>query len=187
MKSKFLGSLIFNVTETLFVIIIGRLFSLPIIHILLLMLIFLVVRNICGMTIHFKTWYRCFLWSSLVFTTIFLVAKIGFIEGLLFTILSAYLMTGKSNINELFLWKPTGQSKYSDIDAYIKYNEVNPRLMDFEDNLRRRDRILFLIYKYRFREKLSFSEISDRLEIDNARIVEKLDQIALAIRISCEI
>ena len=48
--------------------------------------------------------------------------------------------------------------------------------------------LLFLIYKYRFIEKLSFSQISEKLNgMENVRIVEKLDQIALAIRISCGI
>lgn len=187
MKSKFLGSLFFNIAETLFVMLIGKFFGLPIIHIILLMFLFLIIRNICGMTIHFKTWYRCFLWSSLVFATIFLMAKVGFLEGIVFAMLSAYLMTGKSNVEEMYLWKPTGQSKYSDIDTYIKYNEVNPKLLKFEDNLRKRDKVLFFIYKYKFRDKLSFSEISQKLDLENARIVEKLDQIALAIRISCEI
>ena len=39
-----------------------------------------------------------------------------------------------------------------------------------------------------FRENLTFAEISERLDnMENIRIVEKLDQIALAMRISCGI
>ena len=77
---------------------------------------------------------------------------------------------------------------YYDIEEYIKYNTTNSKLINFEYNLKRKDDLLYLIYKYRFIDSLSFSQISEKLNgMENARIVEKLDQIALAIRISCGI
>ena len=187
-KKRLIGNIIFNVSETLSIIIIGRyIFCLPIIQIIFVLCTFMCVRNILKNTLHFKTWYRCCIWSILVFCTIFFTAKIGLIYGVLFTIFSAYIMTGKSNINDLYLWKPANDSKYKDIEEYVKYNEYNTRLLDFEDNLRRRDNLLYLIYKYRFKERMTFSEMSEKLDMENPRIVEKLNQIALAIRINCGI
>lgn len=187
MKNKLIGTIIFNVLETAFIVLIGILLKVSIINIISLIFVFFIIRNILGQTIHFKTWYRCFIWSSLVFTSIFLVAKIGISEGMLFTVFSAFIMTGKSNVEDMYLWKPANDSKYKDIEEYIKYNECNSKLLDFEDNLKRRDNLLFLIYKYRFKDKMTFSEMSERLDMENPRIVEKLNQIALAIRINCGI
>ena len=97
-------------------------------------------------------------------------------------------MTGRSNINDMYLWKPNNESKYKDIEEFVKYNMTNSRLIEFEENLKKRDDLLFLLYKYKFRENLSFEKIREKLDgMENPRIVEKLDQIALAIRISCGI
>ena len=119
--------------------------------------------------------------------SLFLILKVDLTVSILFAIFAAFIMTKKSNIEDMYLWKPPSESKYKDIEEYIKYNFTNPKLMDFEDNLKRRDDLLFLIYKYRFKDNLSFNEINERLDMSNPRIVEKWDQIALAIRISCGI
>ena len=148
----------------------------------------MISRGLFGKALHFKTWYRCLIWSCLILLSLFLILKIDLKISILFTIFSAFIMTGKSNINDIYLWKNNEDSKYKDIEEYVKYNLTNKKLLDFEENLKRRDDVLFLIYKYRFKDNFSFSEISKRLgDMENVRIVEKLDQIALAIRISCAI
>lgn len=97
-------------------------------------------------------------------------------------------MTGRANINEMYLWKPKDEGKYKDIEEYVKYNLTNSKLIEFEENLKRTDDVLYAIYKYRFKNGESFNEISKKLDnMETARIVEKLDQIALAIRIHCGI
>ena len=120
--------------------------------------------------------------------SLFLILKVDLIISILFTIFSAFIMTGKSNINDMYLWKKKDDGKYKDIEEYIKYNMMNSKLLDFEENLNRRDNLLYLIYKYKFKENMTFSDISHKLDnMDTARIVERLDQIALAIRIHCGI
>ena len=77
--------------------------------------------------------------------------------------------------------------EYEDIDEYIKYNSMNIKLIEFEEILKKQDNLLFLLYKYRFKERLTFSEISDKLKMNNSRISEKLENIALSIRVFCGI
>ena len=97
-------------------------------------------------------------------------------------------MTGKSNINDLYLWTNNGESsKYKDIIDYIKYNEYDTKLLEFEDKLRDRNNLDYLIYKYRFKECKTFSAISEILEMDSPRIVEHLDKVAFALRMYCGI
>lgn len=187
MNKRLIKTLIFNVAETLLIILIGKLLNLPINFIIITILVFIISRGFLGKALHFKTWYRCLVWSALILLSLFLIVKVDFKISVLFTIFSAFIMTGKSNIQDMYLWKPANESKYKDIEEYIKYNEYNSDLIDFEQNLKRRDNLLYLIYKYRFKDKMTFTEMSEKLDMENPRIVEKLNQIALAIRITCGI
>lgn len=188
MNKRVFKTLIFNIAETILIILIGKLLNLPINFIIITMLVFMISRGFFGKSLHFKAWYRCLIWSCLILLSLFLIVKIDLKISVLFSIFSAFIMTGKSNIEDMYLWKANNESKYKDIEEYLKYNELNPQLLDFEETLKRKDNLLYLVYKYRFKDKMTFSQMSDKLDgMENIRIVEKLDQIALAIRINCGI
>ena len=165
--------------------------------VLIVLLVFFISRFSIGEQGHYKIvsyfdngWKRCFFWTSSLILSLALVTKLGLFLSLLFTVFTVYVISGKANINDMMLGYKVRKEdgKYYDIEEYVKYNSVSTDLLDFEENLRRRDNLLYLIYKYRFRDGLSFSQISEKLDnMENARIVEKLDQIALAIRIHCGI
>lgn len=90
-------------------------------------------------------------------------------------------------INNLLLWKNKGESsKYQDIIDYIKNNPSNDKLLEFEKKLKR-NKIDYLIYKYRFKDGMTFKEITTILNINNPRLVERLDKIALALKLYCDI
>ena len=180
------STIIFNIAETALIFLVGMLLQLEIRDIVLVMLCFMVSRGFFGKALHFKTWYRCLVWSLLMLLSLFLILKVDLVISVLFTIFSAFIMTGRSNINDMYLWKGTS-TKYADIEEYIKYNSMNNTLLEFEKKLKEQDGLLFLLYKYRFKDNLTFSEISERLDMDNPRIVEKLDKIAFSLRIYCGI
>lgn len=185
---NFLGSLIFNIAETILIFLIGKLLGLPIKEVLIVMLSFTISRGCFGNALHFKDWYRCLIWSALILLSLFLILKVDLVVSILFTVFSAFIMTGKSNISDMYLWKGNNESKYADIEEYVKYNSCNSKLLEFEENLKRRDDLLFIVYKYRFKDQLTFKEISEKLDgMPNVRIAEMLNQIALAIRINCGI
>ena len=186
MKRK-LKSLLFNVAETLLICLIGKFLNLPITHIILVLLTFMISRGCFGKTLHFKTWYRCLVWSTLVMLSLFLFLKIDLILSIIFAIFSAFIMTGRSNVNDLYFWNNNGEpSKYQDVIEFIKYNEFDDSLLEFERKLKERNPE-YLIYKYRFKENKSFADISELLEMDTPRIAEYLDKIAFAIRLYCKI
>ena len=86
------------------------------------------------------------------------------------------------------MWNNNGEpSKYQDIMDFIKYNQFDDKLIEFENKLKEMDSVEYLVYKYRFKENKTFTEISELLDMDNQRIVERLDKVALAIRIYCRI
>lgn len=186
MNKKFLFSLFFNIIETIIIFMIGLIFNLNASFIIVLMVTFFLTRLLCGQPKHYNKWYRCFVWSLLTFTSVYALTDLHIIVTILLTIFAGFIATGRADINDLYQWKGKS-SKYSDIEEYIKYNSMNDTLLEFERKLKAQDNLLFLLYKYRFKENLTFAEISEKLDLDNPRIVEKLNTIAFSIRIYCGI
>ena len=183
----YLPSIIFNVAELSIIALIGMLLELSIKEMLIIFCLFVIIRMSLGDAIHYKDWYKCMIWSTLVFLSLFVLAKSGIILSIIMTVFCAYILTGKGNINDTFLWKGNN-TKYSDIEEYIKFNSLSDELIQFEKKLKDTDNLSFLIYKYRFKEKLTFAEISDKLNgLDNPRISEKLENIAFSLRLYCGI
>ena len=119
------------------------------------------------------------------------VGQLGIVDlivSIMFAIFSAFIMTGKSNIKDMYLWSGKNEpSKYQDIIDYIKYNEYDDKLIEFENKMKEKDSVEYLIYKYRFKEGKTFAEISELLDMDSPRITQYLDKIAFAIRLYCGI
>lgn len=186
-KKRVISSAIFNIAETMLIFMVGKLLYLPTNFILIVMLTFMISRGCFGKALHFKTWYRCLVWSLCILLSLFVILKIDLVLSILFTIFSALIMTGKGNIKDIYLWdnEKNKSSKYRDVEEYIKYNEFSDELQDFEQRLIKNDNLLYLIYKYRFKDNKTFKDISELLQMENPRIVDALDKISLAIRINC--
>lgn len=186
---RLIPTLIFNLTETAIIFLSGIALKLDMKYVIILMLTFMISRGLFGKALHFKTWYRCLIWSTLIMLSIFVLLKVDLVISILFVIFSAFIMTGKSNIKDMYLWNNNGEpSKYQDITDFIKYHPFDKNLLEFESKLKDVEPLEYLIYKYRFKDDKTFSEISDLLNgMEGPRIVEKLDKVALAIRIYCGI
>ena len=182
----FIKVLSFNIIETVIIFFLGNIFNVNVNIRIMFMVIFFLTRMIIGKPKHYNKAYRCALWSFLVFTSLYSLSSLDLFAIILMTIFTGYISTGKADITELFMWSQNG-SKYADIEEYIKYNSMSNELIEFEKKLKEQDNLLFLIYKYKFKEGMTFTEMSEKLSLDNPRIVEKLDKIALSIRIYCGI
>lgn len=160
--------------------------------VLTILLVFFISRFSIGEAGHYKIvnyfdggWRRCFFWTMSLILSLSLVTHVGLLVGVLSTIFTSFILSGKANIEDLCLgWKVRNSpSKYADIEEYIKYNSLSTDLIDYEEKLKKQDKINYMIYKYRFKEKMTFAQISERLYLDNPRINEKLEQIAFSFRI----
>lgn len=185
MKSK-VFSLIFNLAETALIFMIGRLFKVSTNIILLIMGVFLVSRLLYGQPKHYNKWYRCCVWSCLVCTSLFALSNIDLPTIIIFTSFTALISSGKADISDMYMWKGNA-SKYEDVSDYMKYNRDSEIVKEFEASLEKQDKLKYMIYKYRFLEGLSFSEISERLDISTQRLTEELNAIALSARMYCKI
>lgn len=185
MKLKIL-IILFNIVEMIVVYLTGRLLNLPNEVIFIIMLLFFIVRMTLGKPLHYKSPYKCFIMTLLVFLSMFVVFHVNLYVSILFTIFDAFLLTGKGNIDDMFML--CGKtSKYQDIIEFVKFNAFNEKLIKFENALKEQDNLSYLIYKYRFKDNLTFEQISERLDLDNPRISEIQDNVAFAFRITMQI
>ena len=174
--------ILFNLSEIICVYLIGRLINLSSNFIIILMLLFVLTRYILGRPLHYKSPYRCFVMTLLVFLSMFVVFKVNIYVCVLFTLFDAFILTGKGNIKDMFMWK--GKStQYQDIIDYIKYHPFDDKIKEFETKIQEQDNLSYLIYKYRFKDLLSFSEISNRLDIETNRITEIQEKVAFTFRV----
>ena len=178
--------ILFNIVEIIVVYLTGKLLNLPNEVIFIIMLLFFIVRMTLGRPLHYKSPYKCFIMTLLIFLSMFVVFHVNLYVSILFTIFDAFLLTGRGNIDDMFMW--CGKtSKYQDIIEFVKYNAFNEKLIKFENALKEQDNLSYLIYKYRFKDNLTFEQISERLDLDNPRISEIQDNVAFAFRITMQI
>lgn len=178
--------ILFNISEMIVIYLAGRLLELTNDIIFILMLIFFIFRMFFKKPLHYKRAYKCFIMTLLVFLSMFVVFHVNLYVSILFTIFDAFLLTGRGNIDDMFMW--CGKtSKYQDIIEFVKYNAFNEKLIKFENALKEQDNLSYLIYKYRFKDNLTFEQISERLDLDNPRISEIQDNVAFAFRITMQI
>lgn len=169
----FLPSIIFNVIEFLIIILIGLLLEIKFINIIFIILLFSILRMITGTAIHYKSWKLCLLWSTLQITSLFIVAKTdNIIITILYIIFSSLILSGKGDINDIFMWG--GNNLNLEVFDWVKYNQDNIKLKDYENKLKELDKKKYYIFKYRFREFKTYKQIADLMDIDAQRVSDEI-------------
>lgn len=169
---KILPTLIFNIVETLIIFMCGIALNLEIKYILVIMLTFMISRGFFGKALHFKTWYRCLIWSSFVMLSLFVLLKVDLILSILFAVFSAFIMTGKSNIKDMYMW--TGKvSKYDALKDFVAISPNHPILLEHEDYWRKNYPVRYEIFKMYFRENKTYQEIANIKGFDDNTITKK--------------
>lgn len=152
--------------------------------------LYLFVRSHLKEPIHANGLNICFVLTILFYILLFIAIKCtAFLMGELFALVFSSLLTTlgcyatstvPNRMNEkgktFFGYKKHDESKYEKLITFIKFNGINPKLLEAEERLRQLDTQTYLLYKRKFREDKTFREISDEFDIDNPRIVETLDR-----------
>ena len=156
---KSLPTLIFNIVETLIIFMCGLALNLEIKYILMIMLTFMISRGFFGRALHFKTWYRCLIWSSFIMLSLFVLLKVDLVVSVMFAIFSAFIMTGKSNICDMYLW--TGKvSKYDALKNFVAISPNHPILLEHEEYWRKNYPMRYEIFQLYFRENQTYEYIA---------------------------
>ena len=156
---KLLPTLIFNIVETLIIFMCGLTLNLEMKYIIMIMLTFMISRGCFGKALHFKTWYRCLVWSLLILLSLFVLLKVDLVISIMFAIFSAFIMTGKSNICDMYLW--TGRvSKYDALKNFIAISPNHPILLEHEEYWRKNYPMRYEIFQLYFRENQTYEYIA---------------------------
>lgn len=156
---KLLPTLIFNILETLIIFMCGLALNLEMKYIIMIMLTFMISRGCFGKALHFKTWYRCLVWSLLILLSLFVLLKVDLVISIMFAIFSAFIMTGKSNICDMYLW--TGRiSKYDALKNFVAISPNHPILLEHEEYWRKNYPMRYEIFQLYFRENQTYEYIA---------------------------
>ena len=168
----YLPSIIFNAVEFLVIILIGVLLEIQFIDIMCIILLFGIIRMLTKSTIHYKNWKLCLLWSTLQMFSLFLTYKVGIIVSILMITFTAIILSGKGNINDIFMWNGTKLNQQ--VYEWVKFNSDNSKLIEYEKNLYNTDKRKYYIFVYRFKEFKSYSEIAKLMEMSERRVAEEI-------------
>ena len=169
---KSLPTLIFNIVETLIIFMCGLALNLETKYILMIMLTFMISRGFFGKALHFKTWYRCLIWSSFIMLSLFVLLKVDLVVSVMFAIFSAFIMTGKSNICDMYLW--TGKvSKYDALKNFIAISPNHPILLEHEEYWRKNYPMRYEIFQLYFRENQTYEYIAKLKGFDDNTITKR--------------
>lgn len=152
--------------------------------------LYLYVRSHLEEPIHAEGLNICFVLTIIFYVCLYISIKcICFLAGEHYALVLASLLnvlgcyatsTVPNKMDEkgkiFFGYKKANESKYIRLIDYIKFNGVDPKLIDAEERLKSVDTQTYLLYKRKFREDKTFKEISDEFNLDNPRIVEILDR-----------
>lgn len=169
---NFIRVLVFNILETIVIFLLGKIFSVKVSIRIVLMGTFFLTRMIIGEPKHYKKAYMCALWSSLVFLSLYSLSSLDLIAIIILTVFTGFISTGRADINDMFMW---GGNKLNNVVFdWVKFNQNNAQLLSYEQKLKETDNRKYIIFKYRFREFKSYSEIAELMEIDVQRISDEI-------------
>lgn len=153
--------------------------------------LYLIVRANMNDPIHAYGLNICYVVTLLFFILLFICIKsmlllinlpMAITFSCLLTTMGCYLTSTLPNKIEekgklFFGYKKHDESKYNKLIEYIKFNGINPALIDAEKRLQDVDTQMYLLYKRKFRENKTFKDMVEEFDIENPRIVEILDKV----------
>ena len=148
--------------------------------------IYLFVRSKFEEPIHANGLNVCFfltilfymlIYSIIKLTTFHLGEHIAFYLSSLMCVLGCYATSTLPNRQEskgkLFFGRKSENGRYADLFRLIKFEPHNQELLKYEDRLKETDLYRYYIFKYIFRDGLTWDETMDKLDIYERKELDK--------------
>ena len=126
----------------------------------------------CGQPKHYKKAYQCFIWSTLTFTSVYLLTDLHILVTILLTIFSGYIATGKSDINDMYMWKGRNSNYIALIDV-VALSPNNPTILEHEEYWRKNYPMRFEIFRLYFRERKTYDEIIELKDLPDSKLIQR--------------
>ena len=169
---NFIKVILFNIVETITIFMIGLTLKISYNYIIALMIIFFLIRAILGQPKHYKKAYLCFIWSTLTFTSVYLLTDLHILVTILLTIFSGFIATGKSDINDLYMWKGSN-SKYIALIDIVAFSPNNPTILEHEEYWRKNYPMRFEIFRLYFRERKTYEDIMELKDLPDSKLIQR--------------
>lgn len=184
-----LPSYLFSIIEGILIFIIGYYFiKLEYDQILFIMVTFMLVRKDSKKPCHYKSLIKCVIFTLILFSCLFLVAKIDFTVSLIIAVVAANMLTEKGDIRNTFEHFNRGnEKKYIHLEKYIEKNQESAQLEEFEKMIKeigkkygdKYKEDFYKVYQLKFHEKQSQDKIIEKTELKSRReVINILDMIA---------
>lgn len=193
-KREFIYSTIFNLIETLIIILLGIWMHVKLEEIIILFCLFVISRTTCYKPMHYKSPILCMIWSTAIFASFFLLTKVNIFLAMVMTVFAGYVVTEKANLKDMYMYYKSKEDKgkYKEMVEYVAENKDTEEMKKFEIKLRkinekyrdRYDKDFLKIYELKFREDKSFEYIKKECNIcDNHELIKILDIIFFSFNI----
>ena len=165
-------TIIFNVSETVIIIILGFALKLNIKDIVTVILLFGLTRCITKEGLHYKSWKKCLFWSTTLLFSLFVLVRVDIRIAIFMTIFSAVITSKKADVKDWSMYRNNPKErKYRELEYYIAKNLNKTYMERYKVNL-------YGVYKLYFLEGKSFGEIIKITDIyDNHGVTKALDII----------
>ena len=173
----FIRVLAFNIIETITIFMIGLALKINYNYIVALMLVFFLTRFCCskilhGKAKHYKKAYNCFIWSILVFTSVYVITDLHIYVTILLTVFTAFIVTDKANIEDMYMWKGSS-TKYKALRDMISISPNNPIILEHEEYWRKNYPMRFKIFRMFFRNRMTYEEIVEELDLPDTNLIRR--------------
>lgn len=148
--------------------------------------IYLFVRSKFEEPIHANGLNICFFLTILFYCLLYLVIKLSgylinetfsLVLSTLLCVLGCYATSTLPNKQELkgklFFGKKSENGKYADLFRFVKFNPTDKKLCQYEDRLKETDMFTYYIFKYIFRDGLTWDQTMDKLDIYERKELDK--------------
>lgn len=153
---------------------------------IVLTIVYLFSRSKFEEPIHAYGLNICYVCTMLFYALIFITIKLcGYLIGgievfvvlcclvLLSTFATSTLPNKKEELGKLFLGRKKENGKYADLFRFVKFYPTDKRLCDYEDRLKETNLFEYYIFKYIFRDGLTWDETMDKLDIYERKELDK--------------
>lgn len=161
----------FNIVETITIFMIGLALKISWNNIIGLMMIFFLTRCVCGNPKHYRKAYQCFIWSTLTFTSVYVLTDLHILINVLLTIFTAFIVTGKADISDLFEWSGS-KSKYDALINFIAISPSHPIVLSHEEYWMKNYPIRYEIFRLFFRERKTYEEIMEVQDLPDSKLIQ---------------
>lgn len=126
---------------------------------------------VCTMTFYalvFVTMKLCNMMIGESFTFLILICLV-----LLSTFATSTFPNKKETLGKLFFGRKSENGRYADLFKLIKFDPTNKEICKYEDRLKDTDKFTYYIFKYIFRDGLTWDETMDKLDINDRKDLDK--------------